>query len=318
MAREVIEETTQDPKAVLLEETRGAAPYPEAETEGADAIDAEEPLSEAAQLRIEMEDREKAIRKLIVTERERRRRAVRRSEVLERQVQELVHQNQARPNANARVKLDLDDDGIPVLTQEALERVQPKAAVKGTERSDAATQGRESYEKMKDALIEDDQEYDPIFKRLESCTKDLVRTIEEAQRDGETLSTPDDVVEFLETSDMGSELRARYPEVEDYEDLVRAISSNRAARKLAQKILLASKKQPDKRPNGAPSSTGDLTSTARARIREKANQAARSRPGVSGQEGVSIEDAAKMDPETLLSLPRAQREKIKANLRKTF
>jgi len=304
-----------DPREELLEEARGGEPEPEPEE-----TTEEEPLSEIDQIRAQMAEQERAIRREIGRERERRRRAVRKAEVLERQVGELIAQQTARETPT-HVRLEHDDEGNPILSRDALARLQAPPKTRETPQPQATPpppSGSNSYQRMKDSLVDEDPSYGDIFTRLEAATKDLARGLEEAAQDGETLNTADEVAEYLETSELGSDLKRRYPEIEDVDEFLRAVQSSRVARKMAERIHMAAKKAEKKPETPARTPAPDLTGAVRNRIREKANQSTRSRPTTEVVDGISLDQAAQMDPEQMLALPAATRERLKAALRKQF
>jgi len=313
------DERTQD----LLREVQGDETEPTDETDDAqqseaDAkapqVDLTRPLTAAdlEVMRTEMASKEQALERKIAKVREQRRRANRRAEVLEGHVRELVARTQTTP---AAVRLEHDEEGNPILTRDAVTKAIAQVQPQNTQALEKAHAAAAGYVAMKDSLIDGDDTYQGIFTRLEGIAKELHAA---AQAEGETLSTPDEVADFIESSDLGTELGAKYPEVTDWEEYGRALTSTRAARKLAEKIRTATKApQNGSGKNHALAPVSDLTSSVRDRIRNKANQTGRSR-STGAETGISLEEASKMTPEQLLALPLEKREKVRAAVRRGF
>jgi hypothetical protein len=312
------DERTKD----LLREVNGDETEPISETEETESevapeaapVDLTRPLTAAdlETMRTELAEKEQALERKIAKVREQRRRANRRAEVLEGHVRELVARTQTTP---AAVRLDHDDEGNPILTRDAVTKAIAQVQPQNTQALEKAQVAAAGYGAMKESLIDQDDTYQGIFTRLEGIANELHAA---AQAEGETLNTPDDVADFMETSDLGTNLRAKYPEVSDWEEYGRAVTSTRAARKLAEKIRAAAKKPPTNGSgkNHAPAPVSDLTSGVRDRIRSKANQTGRSR-STGAETDISLEEAAHMTPEQL-ALPLDKREKVRAAIRRGF
>lgn len=315
-----------DPRVPLVQEARGR-PAPEEEPEelvepgeGEAEEEEEDPLAaERAALAL----KEEKIKREIAKEREKRRRANNKAAALQRQVEELLAAQQPAPSAPPKVVLPFDEDGNPILTPEAIRQVQghsPKPSTAPKQPTPAQTDaGRDSYESMKDALLDEDPAYGRIFSRLERATKDLALGVQEAVQDGESLSSTEEVLDYLESSDFGSEFRERYPEIDDIDAFVQAIQSTRAARRLAQKLHKGANgaretKEPTPSSDNSRPQKEDLTSETRRRIREKASQTGRAR-STSSNLPISLEEASRLSPEEILRLPREKRAAVDKLLR---
>ena len=306
-------------REALLAEARGEepveeAPEPEPEPEP-------EP-TEVDLLRAQMLESQRKMDQRFQEEKERRRRITRRAEALERQVQELVGQQQSAAQPT-HVKLEYDADGTPILPVSALRQITaPPAPRASAAQPDSEDSPAAAYQRTRASLIAQDPAYEPIFTRLETLAREVVVGLREATRDGEMLRSTDDVIDYLDNSDFGATLKERYPEIPDWESVVPAIDSARSARKLAERVYKARSSDPAPTPKtpvtpkASAAPTQDLTSAARARMKERAVPI-RSRTPV-GDGGIALEDAAKLTPEELLDMPAAKRASIQAALRKTF
>lgn len=288
----------------------------EASAEADDEAEAEEPKVEDpyAELRAEFDQKLE----------ERDRKANERFQVLKKRLRASRNENQAlrrmmnqrselegRDELPENVEVQYDDDGKAYVPRAAL-RPQPSAPTPDPEQANA--QAKAAYESVKRREISRDEGAEEVFDRLEEASQEFVQAAVSAAQAGESLATPDLVLDWAESSGVADELIESYPELEGrLEDFIEAVRTPAGVRKIVREIRKAAKpsgkteRGPEREPEPQPRK--DTAAEAREKLRGKARQDVRGKGRTA--ENLTLAEASSMSGEEMLELRRTDPKRYK-------
>lgn len=281
----------------------------EAEAEEAEETKVEDPYAELrAEFDQKLEERDRKANERFQVLKKRLRASRNENQALRR----MMHQrseSEGRDELPENVEVQYDDDGRAYVPRAAL---RPQSSAPTPEQ--ANVQAKAAYESVKRREISRDEGAEEVFDRLEEASQEFVQAAVSAAQAGESLATPDLVLDWAESSGVADELIESYPELEGrLEDFIEAVRTPAGVRKIVRDIRKAAKPngKVDREPEreSEPEARKDTAAEAREKLRGKARQDVRGKGRTA--ENLTLAEASSMSGEEMLELRRTDPKRYK-------